>query len=160
MLTKGEAAALLSLRNAHHGNAMWDDVQLDAWHSELNPTLTAGEAREALRRFYAADHEGRWCGPGDINAIARIMRRDAKPTEAQINRECENRRLTGVQAWAYRRQRMLGENPEKAAKNAIQGHVHRQVEPSKPKTSGRPHRNGAPATLADTGLNAILGGPR
>ena len=28
MLSKGEAAALLSLINAHHGNAQWDDVQL------------------------------------------------------------------------------------------------------------------------------------
>ena len=35
MLSKGEAAALLSLINAHHGNAQWDDVQLDAFHSEL-----------------------------------------------------------------------------------------------------------------------------
>lgn len=26
MLSKGEAAALLSLINAHHGNAQWDDV--------------------------------------------------------------------------------------------------------------------------------------
>ena len=32
MLSKGEAAALLSLINAHHGNTQWDDVQLDAFH--------------------------------------------------------------------------------------------------------------------------------
>ena len=37
MLSKGEAAALLSLRNSHHGNAQWDDLQLDAFRSELNP---------------------------------------------------------------------------------------------------------------------------
>ena len=53
MLSKGEAAALLSLINAHHGNAQWDDVQLDAFHSELRSDITAAEAREAVRRFYA-----------------------------------------------------------------------------------------------------------
>ena len=104
MLSKGEAAALLSLRNSHHGNAQWDDLQLDAFRSELNPGISADEAREAMRRFYASDHDGRWCGSGDINAIVRRMRNEAKPSEAQIGRECETRRLTPEQAWAYRRQ--------------------------------------------------------
>ncbi|MFQ7492965.1 MAG: hypothetical protein ACLRL4_04490 [Bifidobacterium bifidum] len=48
------AAALLSLRNSHHGNAQWDDLQLDAFRSELNPGISADEAREAMRRFYAS----------------------------------------------------------------------------------------------------------
>ena len=65
MLSKGEAAALLSLRNSHHGNAQWDDLQLDAFRSELNPGISADEAREAMRRFYASDHDGRWCGSGE-----------------------------------------------------------------------------------------------
>ena len=39
MLSKGEAAALLSLINAHHGNAQWDDVQLDAFYSELRSDI-------------------------------------------------------------------------------------------------------------------------
>ena len=59
MLSKGEAAALLSLINAHHGNAQWDDVQLDAFHSELRSDITAAEAREAVRRFYADNSTGR-----------------------------------------------------------------------------------------------------
>ena len=89
MLSKGEAAALLSLINAHHGNAQWDDVQLDAFHSELRSDITAAEAREAVRRFYADNSTGRWCGSGDINGIVRKLRNDTKPSEAQIGRECE-----------------------------------------------------------------------
>ena len=42
MLSKGEAAALLSLINAHHGNAQWDDVQLDAFHSECVCSIESG----------------------------------------------------------------------------------------------------------------------
>lgn len=86
MLSKGEAAALLSLINAHHGNAQWDDVQLDAFHSELRSDITAAEAREAVRRFYADNSTGRWCGSGDINGIVRKLRNGAKPSEAQIGR--------------------------------------------------------------------------
>lgn len=87
MLSKGEAAALLSLINAHHGNAQWDDVQLDAFYSELRSDITAVEAREAVRRFYAVNSTGRWCGSGDINGIVRKLRNCAKPSEAQIGRE-------------------------------------------------------------------------
>ena len=117
-LSKGEAAAVLSLINAHHGNAQWDDIQLDAFHSELRADMTAGEAREAVRRFYAGDAAGRWCGSGDVNAIVRGMRNERKPDEAQIGRECEERRLTGDQSWRYRRERMLGRPPEDAARIA------------------------------------------
>lgn len=108
MLSKGEAAALLSLINAHHGNAQWDDVQLDAFHSELRSDITAVEAREAVRRFYADNSTGRWCGSGDINGIVRKLRNGAKPSEAQIGRECERLGLVEDQAWLYRRQRMMG----------------------------------------------------
>ena len=99
MLSKGEAAALLSLINAHHGNAQWDDVQLDAFHSELRSDITAAEAREAVRRFYADNSTGRWCGSGDINGIVRKLRNGAKPSEAQIGRECERLGLVEDQAW-------------------------------------------------------------
>lgn len=58
MLSRGEAAAVLSLINAHHGNAQWDDVQLEAFHSELRTDITAAEAQEAVRRFYAENDTG------------------------------------------------------------------------------------------------------
>ena len=47
MLSKGEAAALLSLINAHHGNAQWDDVQLDALGRS---TLLRGQQHGSLVR--------------------------------------------------------------------------------------------------------------
>ena len=156
MLTKGEAVALLSLRNSHHGNAQWDDLQLDAFHAELRADITADEAREALRRFYAADHEGRWCGSGDINAIVRRMRSEGRPTEAQIGRECEKRRLTTSQSWEYRRRRMRGEAPDEAEKNVLPGRNVRQVETPGRHAHAARHRTGAPAPIGGTSLTAIL----
>ena len=117
MLSKGEAAALLSIVNGHHGNAQWTDIQLESFHSELMPSMTVGEAREAVRRFYAST-QGRWCGSGDINRIVKQMRAESKPSEAQIGREAEAAGLTGWDAWRYRRLRMLGNQPSKAAELA------------------------------------------
>ena len=175
MLSKGAAAALLSLRNSHHGNAQWDDLQLDAFRSELNPGISADEAREAMRRFYASDHDGRWCGSGDINAIVRRMRNEAKPSEAQIGRECETRRLTPEQAWAYRRQRMLGDSPSEASRSSSivpgtfppyssrsirQGRSPLAIEATDTGQRHDPHRRrftGTPSNLGST-PPAIIGG--
>lgn len=133
MLSRGEAAAVLSLINAHHGNAQWDDVQLEAFHSELRTDITAAEAQEAVRRFYAENDTGRWCGSGDINAIVRRLRGKAKPSEAEIARECDARGLEGDAAWLYRRQRMLGRQPEEAARITASSRNPLELEPAKPK---------------------------
>ena len=117
MLSKAEAAALLSIINSHHGNAQWTDIQLESFHSELMPSMTVAEAREAVRRFYAST-QGRWCGSGDINRIVKQMRAESKPSEAQIGRETERLGLTGMAAWRYRRTRMLGAQPSRAAELA------------------------------------------
>ena len=130
MLSKGEAAALLSLINAHHGNAQWDDVQLDAFHSELRSDITAAEAREAVRRFYADNSTGRWCGPGDINAIVRKLRNGAKPSEAQIG---ERLGLVGDQAWLYRRQRMMGRSSDESRRVALTARDPLRLPSAKPK---------------------------
>lgn len=132
-LSRGEAAALLSLILSHHGNAQWDDVQLRAFHSELMPTLTVAEAQEAVRRFYAANGSGRWMGSGDVNMTVRRMRNERKPSEAQIAREAENARLNEDQAWLYRRQRMLGKTPSEAAKIALETRNPLELPPAKPK---------------------------
>ncbi|MGE4622617.1 hypothetical protein [Bifidobacterium longum] len=133
MLSKGEAAALLSLINAHHGNAQWDDVQLDAFYSELRSDITAVEAREAVKRFYADNDSGRWMGSGDVNAMIRQLRNKAKPSEAEIARECDARGLEGDAAWLYRRQRMLGRQPEEAARITASSRNPLELEPAKPK---------------------------
>lgn len=117
MLSKAEAAALLSIVNGHHGNAQWTDIQLESFWSELMPSMTVVEAREAVRRFYAST-QGRWCGSGDINRIVKRMRAESKPSEAQIGRETERLGLTGMDAWRYRRTRMLGAQPSRAVELA------------------------------------------
>ena len=129
MLSKGEAAALLSLINAHHGNAQWDDVQLDAFYSELRSDITAAEAREAVQRFYADNSTGRWCGSG----IVRKLRNGAKPSEAQIGRECERLGLVEDQAWLYRRQRMMGRSSDESRQVALAARDPLRLPPAKPK---------------------------
>ena len=152
MLSKGEAAALLSIVNGHHGNAQWTDIQLESFHSELLPSMTVAEAREAVRRFYAST-QGRWCGSGDINRIVKQMRAESKPSEAQIGRETESAGLTGMDAWRYRRLRMLGNQPPKAAELA------RSQAPLRigRKPEVRPSDRGE-SSLGSMPLNGVIGG--
>lgn len=158
MLSKGEAAALLSLINAHHGNAQWDDVQLDAFHSELRSDITAAEAREAVRRFYADNSTGRWCGSGDVNAIVRRMRNESKPSEAQIARECEARGLSADEAWMYRRQRMLGNGPEQAQQQALTMRNPLELPAAQPKSRSTARRFAGAQKLGAASLGSILRG--
>ena len=158
MLSKGEAAAILSLINSHHGNAQWDDIQLEAFHSELRADMTQAEAREAVRRFYAADHEGRWCGSGDINAIVRRMRDEARPSEEQIGRECERLGLSEDESWMYRRQRMLGNGPEQSQQTALTGRNPFELPAAKPKKRSTVNRFAGASRLGMASLGSILGG--
>ena len=158
MLSKGEAAALLSLINAHHGNAQWDDVQLDAFYSELRSDITAVEAREAVRRFYADNSTGRWCGSGDVNAIVRRMRNESKPSEAQIARECEARGLSEDEAWMYRRQRMLGNGPEQAQQQALTMRNPLELPAAQPKSRSTARRFAGAQKLGAASLGSILRG--
>lgn len=132
-LSKGEAAAVLSIIMTHHGNAQWDDLRLESFHSELLPDITQREALEAVRRFYRDDGTGRWCGAGDVNRIVKRIRSENRPTEAQIGREAEQRGLTEDQTWLYRRQRIRGVQPEEAASRALSARDPLQLPPVEPK---------------------------
>lgn len=152
MLSKGESAALLSIVNGHHGNAQWTDIQLESFHSELMPSMTVGEAREAVRRFYAST-QGRWCGSGDINQIVKQMRAESMPSEAQIGREAEAAGLTGWDAWQYRRLRMLGNQPSKAVE-LTRSHVPLRIGR---KPEANPSDRGE-SSLGSMPLGGVIGG--
>lgn len=152
MLSKAEAAALMSIVNSHHGNAQWTDIQLESFHSELMPSMTVGEAREAVRRFYAST-QGRWCGSGDINRIVKQMRAESKPSEAQIGREAEAAGLTGMDAWRYRRLRMLGNQPSKAVE-LTRSHVPLRIGR---KPEANPSDRGE-SSLGSMPLGGVIGG--
>ena len=120
MLTLKESTLVLAKIRVHHGNAAITDLEARTFHEELRADMTLGEALEAVKRFYAANDSGRWCGSGDVNAMVRRMRNESKPSEAQIAAECEARHLAEDAAWMYRRQRML------AAAGAAAGVDHAQ----------------------------------
>ena len=91
MLTLKESTLVLAKIRVHHGNAAITDLEARTFHEELRADMTLGEALEAVKRFYADNSTGCWCGSGDVNAIVRRMRNESKPSEAQIARECEAR---------------------------------------------------------------------
>ena len=158
MLSKGEAAAILSLINSHHGNARWDDLQLEAFYAELRADMTQAEAREAVKRFYAANDSGRWCGSGDVNAIVRRMRNESKPSEAQIAAECEARHLAEDAAWMYRRQRMLGNTPQQAQQQALTARNPFELPAAQPKKRSTATHFAGASRLGAAPLGSILGG--
>lgn len=158
MLSKGEAAAILSLINSHHGNAQWDDIQLEAFHSELRADMTQAEAREAVKRFYAANDSGRWCGSGDVNAMVRRMRNESKPSEAQIGRECERLGLSEDESWMYRRQRMLGNGPEQSQQTALTQRSTLGLPAAKPKKRSTVSRFAGASRPGMASLGSMLGG--
>lgn len=133
MLTLKESTLVLAKIRVHHGNAPITDLEARTFHEELRSDLTLQEALEAVKRFYADNSTGRWCGSGDINGIVRKLRNGAKPSEAQIGRECERLGLVEDQAWLYRRQRMMGRSPDESRRVALTARDPLRLPPAKPK---------------------------
>lgn len=132
MLNLQESTLVLAKIRVHHGNAPITDLEARTFHDELYE-MTLQEALEAVRRFYADNSTGRWCGSGDINAIVRKLRNGAKPSEWQIGRECERLGLVEDQAWLYRRQRMMGRSSDESRRVALAARDPLRLPPAKPK---------------------------
>lgn len=132
MLNLQESTLVLAKIRVHHGNAPITDLEARTFHEELYE-MTLQEALEAVRRFYADNSTGRWCGSGDINGIVRKLRNGAKPSEAQIGLECERLGLVEDQAWLYRRQRMMGRSPDESRRVALAARDPLRLPPAKPK---------------------------
>lgn len=132
MLNLQESTLVLAKIRVHHGNAPITDLEARTFHEELYE-MTLQEALEAVRRFYADNSTGRWCGSGDINAIVRKLRNGAKPSEWQIGRECERLGLVEDQAWLYRRQRMMGRSSDESRRVALAARDPLRLPPAKPK---------------------------
>lgn len=132
MLNLQESTLVLAKIRVHHGNAPITDLEARTFHEELYE-MTLQEALEAVRRFYADNSTGRWCGSGDINGIVRKLRNGAKPSEAQIGRECERLGLVEDQAWLYRRQRMMGRSSDESRRVALAARDPLRLPPAKPK---------------------------
>lgn len=158
MLTLKESTLVLAKIRVHHGNAAITDLEARTFHEELRADMTLGEALEAVKRFYAANDSGRWCGSGDVNAIVRRMRNESKPSEAQIGRESERLGLDDDQSWMYRRQRMLGNGQDQARQQSLSTRNPLELAATKPrKRSMAAHSTGA-SRLGMASLGSILGG--
>ena len=159
MLTLKESTLVLAKIRVHHGNAAITDLEARTFHEELRAAdMTLGEALEAVKRFYADNSTGRWCGSGDVNAIVRRMRNESKPSEAQIARECEARGLSADEAWMYRRQRMLGNGPEQAQQQALTMRNPLELPAAQPKKRSTATHFAGASRLGAAPLGSILGG--
>ena len=155
MLTLKESTLVLAKIRVHHGNAAITDLEARTFHEELRADMTLGEALEAVKRFYAANDSGRWCGSGDVNAMVRRMRNESKPSEAQIAAECEARHLAEDAAWMCR-QRMLGNTPQQAQQQALTMRNPLELPAAQPKSRSTARRFAGAQKLGAASLGSIL----
>lgn len=158
MLTLKESTLVLAKIRVHHGNAAITDLEARTFHEELRADMTLGEALEAVKRLYAGNDSGRWYGSGDVNAMVRRMRNESKPSEAQIARECEARGLSADEAWMYRRQRMLGNGPEQAQRQALTMRNPFELPAAQPKPRSTASRCAGASRPGMASLGSMLGG--
>ena len=158
MLTLKESTLVLAKIRVHHGNAAITDLEARTFHEELRADMTLGEALEAVKRLYADNSTGRWCGSGDVNAMVRRMRNESKPSEAQIAEECEARGLEGDRAWMYRRHRMLGNGPDQAQRQALTMRNPFELPAAQPKPRSTASRCAGASRPGMASLGSMLGG--
>lgn len=158
MLKPKEAALVLAKINAHHGNMQLDRLSVQTFHEELRPDATLQECMEAVRRFYSQHAGDCWCRAGDVNAEIRRMRAESKPSEAQIEKETVELGVDsgGADAvWAYRRMRLKGMEPNRAAHTALTTRSPLFIQPPAPNTQERRSRRPERAFAGD--LHDIIG---
>jgi hypothetical protein len=158
MLKPKEAALVLAKINAHHGNMQLDRLSVQTFHEELRQDATLAECMEAVRRFYAGHDGSCWCRAGDVNAEIRRMRAEQQPSEAEIENEMVR---LGVDsggfeaAWLYRRMRIKGIEPSKAAHTALTTRSPLFIQPPSPNTQERRSKRPERAFAGD--LHDIIG---
>lgn len=107
MITKGEAAMLLTTINAHHGNAQWDDLQLDEFYRELDKRNNIQDMRTAVVRFYATKSD-KWMRAADINILCKKIRASRIPDENTIQQLAAKHHVTADDYWEFKRRVVFG----------------------------------------------------
>lgn len=99
------AIALLTQINSHYGNKPLDETQVDNFINEIDHTVKADEARQAIIEFFKT-HSSRdaWIVPYDINQMVRRQRLSQVPSPAEISRMLDADGITDANtAWGFRR---------------------------------------------------------
>lgn len=118
------AIALLTQINSHYGNKPLDETQVDNFINEIDHTVKADEARQAIIEFFRT-HSSRdaWIVPYDINQMVRRQRLSQVPSPAEISRMLDADGITDANtAWGFRRGLTYaiskGASPERAIEYA------------------------------------------
>jgi len=99
------AIALLTQINSHYGNKPLDETQVDNFINEIDHTIKAEEARQAIIDFFKTHSSGdAWIAPYDINRMVRKQRLSRVPSPAEIDRMLDGYGVTDANAaWGFRR---------------------------------------------------------
>ncbi|MCX8648483.1 hypothetical protein J3U01_08725, partial [Bifidobacterium sp. B4107] len=150
---------------AHHGNAPITDLEARTFHEELRSDATLADAMEAVKRFYAANDQGRWMLSGDVNAGIRAIRKTRMPENAQIERLMDRAGIDSDHALTYRRRliKAIGEGRslEQAHAIALEASQRLIIEAPKPKPKRRPVRHfigHGQAKAGDMQIQDVIGG--
>lgn len=142
MITKGEAAMLLTTINAHHGNAQWDDLQLDEFYRELDKRNSIQDMRTAVVRFYATKSD-KWMRAADINILCKKIRASRVPDENTIQQLAARHHVTADDYWEFKRRVIFGTADDarelgEAVSNALEQMDRPQIasKPARHATSG------------------------
>lgn len=142
MITKGEAAMLLTTINAHHGNAQWDDLQLDEFYRELDKRNSIQDMRSAVVRFYATQPD-KWMRAADVNILCKRIRASRVPDENTIQQFAARYHVTADDYWEFKRRVIFGTADDarelgEAVSNALEQMDRPQIasKPARHATSG------------------------
>ena len=164
-LTLKESTLVLAKIRAHHGNAPITDLEARTFQEELRADATLADAMEAVKRFYAANNQGRWMLSGDVNTGIRAIRKDRIPENAQIERLMDQADIDSDHAFAYRRRliKAIGEGRSLEQAHAIAVEASRRlvIEAPRPKPKTKPIRHfigHGQAKAGDMRLENMIGG--
>lgn len=165
-LSLKESTLVLAKIRAHHGNAPITDLEARTFQEELRADATLADAMEAVKRFYAANDQGRWMLSGDVNAGIRAIHKERIPDEAQIDRLMDQAGIYAFDHMFIYRRRLIkaicdGKSLEQAHAIAVEASQRLVIEAPKPKPKTRPVRHfiGHGQTKAgDMNINDVIGG--
>ncbi|MCT6836472.1 MAG: hypothetical protein M3036_02305 [Bifidobacteriales bacterium] len=164
-LTLKESTLVLAKIRAHHGNAPITDLEARTFHEELRADATLADAMEAVKRFYAANDQGRWMLSGDVNTGIRAIRRTRIPENALIGELMDRAGIDSDHALTYRRRliKAIGEGRslDQAHAIAVEASQRLVIEAPRPKPKRRPVRHfigHGQAKAGDMQIQDVIGG--
>lgn len=163
---KYEDAALVYAKiMTHHGNAPFEDTDVQQFWRELDDAVNANDAWDAVEEFYGSHPGTDWMRSGDVNILTKRMRAKRVPENAEIERLMDRAGIDSDHATAYRRKLVhdtgQGVPLDQAHAIAVEASRRLVIEAPKPKPKTKPVRHfigHGQAKAGDMRLEDMIGG--